>query len=495
MSGNNNKGWIITSAIVGIMLIFAAIFFYNNFFRQTNGPLIETVPADAAFIVEINDNEQFVKTSASLMPYLTELFALDGLAGYESFLEKMPKKDGPIMVSGFVIDEKIVPLFSTRMEEHYFKKLLKLLQIDPRNNIKFEGYEIYSYGTHYKDFKFVFHNNVFSVSEDVDLLKKSIVQLKYPKGLTNDKSFKLVHKMVEKNVKQNWLLLNPEKYAEYLKSKMEEQYVGLIDAWSGKSSWCAYQIRFSDIEMFLSGYMDTEKEVIQQFGSAVPEGEFPQRVVPISANALTVVDDANPKSLVKYFDVNGLMDQYQLNDYQRISPVYMVFFSLPADTCNYHYCAMKIDTTVASFASFFRDERNVDSIQKNTPKAVYSCDVLLDSFSDFFSAIYADDNYKCMMQVKDCYVLADTSTTLEYYKKVVKKTNYIETGNQFRFASANTPSDAVWSFTYINQDDQLKKLMNKDYARKSKLNDLKVFSISHTVPSQRLVGSNVYLKF
>ena len=181
-STNNTKGWIITTAIVGIVLILAAIFFYNNFFRQTSGPLIETVPSEAAFIFEINDNEQFVKTSASLMPYLTEMFALDGLAGFESFLEKMPKKDGLIMVSGFVNDGKIVPLFSTRMEERYFKSLLKLLQLDPRNNIKFEGYEIYSYGTHYKDFKFVFHNNVFSVSEDVELLKKSIVQLKYPKG-------------------------------------------------------------------------------------------------------------------------------------------------------------------------------------------------------------------------------------------------------------------------------------------------------------------------
>ena len=124
MSGNNNKGWIITTAIVGIVLIFAAIFFYNNFFRQTSGPLIETVPADAAFIFEINDNEQFVKTSASLMPYLTEMFALDGLAGFESFLEKMPKQDGPILVSGYVSDGKIVPLFSTRMEERYFKSLL-----------------------------------------------------------------------------------------------------------------------------------------------------------------------------------------------------------------------------------------------------------------------------------------------------------------------------------------------------------------------------------
>ena len=489
---NNNKGWIITTAIIGIVLILAAIFFYNNFFRQTSGPLIETVPPDAAFIFEVNDNEKFVKTSASLMPYLTELFALDGLAGFESFLEKMPKKDGPLLVSGFVNDGQIVPLFSTRMEERYFKSLLKLLQLDPRNNIKFEGYEIYSYGTHYKDFKFVFHNNVFSVSEDVELLKKSIVQLKYPKGLTSDKSFKLVHKMVDKNMKQNWLLLNPAVYAEYMKSKTEEPYFAMIDAWAGKSSWCAYQVRFSDVEMFLSGYMDTEKDEIQQYGSAVPEGDFPQRVVPITANALTVVDDANPQSLAQYWDVNGLSDIYQQKCYQRIAPVYMVYFSLPADTCNYHYCAMKIDTALASFDSFFNEDLNVDSIQKNTPKSVFACNLI--DFASLFSALY-DDSYKSMMQVKDYYVLADTSTTLEYYKKVVKKTNYIETGNQFRFASANTPSDAVWSFTYLNQDDQLKKLMNKDYAKKSKLNDLKVFTISHTVPSQRLVGSNIYLKF
>jgi hypothetical protein len=494
MSGNNNaKGWIITSAIVGIVLILAAIFFYNNFFRQTNGPLIETVPADAAFIFEINDNEQFVKTSASLMPYLTEMFAIDGLAGFESFLEKMPKKDGPILVSGFVKDERIVPLYSTRMEERYFKNLLKLLQIDPRNNIKFEGYEIYSYGTHYKDFKFVFHNNVFSVSEDVELLKKSIVQLRYPKGLTNDKSFKLVHKMVDKNVKQNWLLLNPANYAEYIKSKMEEQYATMVDAWAERSAWCAYQVRFSDIEMFLSGYMDAETTTVQQFVSAVPAGDFPQRLVPITANSLIVVDDENHKSLTQYWENNIPESESLMNSFQRITPVHAVFFTLPDDTCSYHYCAVKLDTAAASFASFFADSINVDSMQKNTPKSVFECLPL--TFASRFSNLYGIDTYKYMLPVKDYYVLADTSTTLEYYKKVVKKSNYIETGNQFKFASSNTPSDAVWSFTYFNQDGQMKNYMTKDYAKKSKLNDLKIFTISHTVPSQRLVGSNIYLKF
>lgn len=494
MKGNpNTKAWIITTASVGIVLILAAIFFYNNFFRQTNGPLIETVPPDAAFVFEINDNEQFVKTSASLMPYLTELFALDGLAGYESFLEKMNNREGAILVSGYVIDNKIVPLFSTRMDEHYFKNLLKLLQIDPRNNITFEGYEIYTYGTHYKDFKFVFHNNVFSASEDVELLKKSIVQLKFPKGLAHDKSFKQLYKLVEKNQKQNWLLLNPKNYSEFLKSKAIESCGPFIDEWTYLTSWCAYQIRFSDVEIFLSGYIDTENSAMRQFESAVPEGEFPQRVVPITANNLVVVDDAKPRLLAKYWDVEGWSDPYQRDCYQRIAPIHSVYFTLQADTCSYHYCALKIDTALASFASFFEDGVNADSIQNNTPKSVFTC-IPLD-FACNLSSLYQGDTYKYMMQVKDYYVLADTSTTLDYYKKTVKSNNYIETGNAFKFASSNTPSDAVWSYTFFNQDGQLKKVMNADVAKKSALNELKIFSFSHAVPSQNLIGSNIYLKF
>lgn len=486
---NNTKAWIITTASVGIVLILAAIFFYNNFFRQTNGPLIETVPPDAAFVFEINDNEQFVKTSASLMPYLTELFALDGLAGYESFLEKMPRKDGPILVSGYVSDEKIVPLFSTRMDERYFNSLLKLLQIDPRNNVKFEGYEIYSYGTHYKDFKFVFHNNVFSASEDVDLLKKSIVQLKYPKGLSHDKSFKQLRSLVKKNMKQNWLLLNPSRYAEFLKTKSDVQLDGFIDALADLTSWTAYQVRFSDVEIFLSGYLDTENSYVQQFAKGVTNSEFPQRVVPCTAQALTVVDDENYRQLIREWQNTGK----QSDVCQRLAPLQSVFFSLPGDTCNYHFCALKIDTTVASFASFFADSLNVDSIQKNTPKTVFEC--LAVDYASYLSYLFREDEYRYMMPVKDYFLLADTSTTLEYYKKLIKTTNYIETSNLYKFVASNTPSDAVYTFYFFNQNDNLKKMMNNDAARKSCLNDLKAFSFSFAVPSQSVVGSNIYLKF
>lgn len=495
MKGNTNtKAWIITSAVVGIVLILAAIFFYHNFFRQTKAPLIETVPAEAAFVFEINDNEQFVKSSASLMPYLTDLFALDGLAGFESFLEKTAKKNEPILVSGFVQDEKIVPVFSTRMDEHYFKNLLKLLQIDPRNNIKFEECEIYAYGTHYKDFKFVFHNNVFSVSEDVELLKKTIVQLKYPKGLIRDKSFGELHQLVEKNVKQNWLLLNPTAYAPYLASKTDESVRSFGEQIAGMGDWCACQLRFTDDEMFLSGYIYTDHPMVLKYEDAKAAEEFPQRIVPVSATSMTIVDNVNQQSLSEYVKKEkALANADQLGDYQRISPLQSIFFSLPGDSLTYHYCALKLDTLKASFASFFSDTLYADSLLRSTTNGIYPCDAV--NFAGLFSVKARNDEYRYFMPVKDYFILADTTTSLEHYKSVVKNDNFVESSNAYRFAASNTPSDAVFTFVFLNNDETLEKYMSGDFAKKASLNKLKVMVFSHSAPDKKLVSCNIYMKF
>lgn len=495
MNGNTNtKAWIITSAVVGIVLILAAIFFYHNFFRQTKAPLIETVPADAAFVFEINDNEEFVKSSASLIPYLTDLFALDGLAGFESFLEKVSKKDEPILVSGFVEDDIVVPVFSTRMDEHYFKNLLKLLQIDPRNNIKFEECEIYAYGTHYKDFKFVFHNNIFSVSEDVELLKKTIVQLKYPKGLTNDKSFGELHKLVEKNVKQNWLLINPTVYIPFLASKTDESLQSFGESIKEMGDWCAYQLRFTDDEMFLSGYVYTDDPKVLKYADAKAAEEFPQRVVPVSAMSMTIVDNANQNAMLEYFKKdNSLEKSDPVNDYQRISPLQSIFFSLPGDSVTYHYCALKLDTLKASFASFFPDSVYADSILRTSTNGIYPCDAV--NFAGLFSTKAQNDEYRYFMPVKDYFILADTTSSLEHYKAVVKNENFIESSNVYRFAASNTPSDAVFTFVFLNNDETLGKYMNRDYAKKSSMNALKVMVFSHAVPDKKMVSCNIYMKF
>lgn len=491
----NTKAWIIISTVVGIVLVLVILFFYNNFFRQSNASLIETVPLDAAFVFEVHDNEQFVKSTASVMPYLTDLFALDGLAGFESFIDRMTKKDGEMLVSGFVVDGKIVPVFSTRMDERYFNNLLKLLKIDPRNNVKFEDYEIYSYGTHYKDFKFVYHNNVFSASESTELLQKTIIQLKYPKGLTNQKSFRQLHKIVEKNLKQNWLLINPSIYADYCKSKTDEKWKTWLEVVMQRAEWCAYQVRFTDTEMLLSGYIYSDDNTVKKYaGVKQPNKQaFPQHSLPSTANDVVVVN-ADVKALADYFKKNALVvPPIAIEQITNIQPIQSIFFTLKNDSCTYHYCLLQMDPETSSFSAFFADSMNVDSLIGHNANTILELDTMY--FSQVLSQTYKDDHYTVLLPVHGACLLSDSKEAVSFYNQSVRNNNFLETDNAFKFAEANMPSDAVCSFTFFNKDNVMKANLEEQFAGKSKLNDLKVISFSYSVPKGMFSGSSVYFKF
>ena len=157
---DNRKWWLISLSIIGILIIGVGIVLYHNFFRQNNARLIETVPENAAFIFEINDNISFVKSTLVLDEYLDELFAFDAFPGFQSFIDQSQLgNDQSSIISGHSKNDKLVLLFSVRMDERVFKSLLKTLKIDARNYVSFENTQIYSLGTHYKKFNFVFHNN------------------------------------------------------------------------------------------------------------------------------------------------------------------------------------------------------------------------------------------------------------------------------------------------------------------------------------------------
>lgn len=491
---SNTKAWIIVSTVVGVVLILVSLFFYNNFFRQSHAPLIETVPTDAAFVFEINDNEQFVKSSALLMPSLTDLFALDGLAGFESFIERRQNINEEILVSGFVQDGTVVSVFSTRMDEHYFNNLLKSLQIDPRNHIKFEEYAIFSYGTHYKKYMFVFHNGVFSASDNLELLKKTIIQLKYPKGLTNQKSFRQLYKLVEKNEKQNWLLVNPKEYAKYLTALMTEKKRPVFDYLSGLSEWCAYQIRFVDNEILLSGYLFADCPAVKKYRTCQVENDFPLHLIPASANKLVSVGAKDYQKIACFFAENpNLVTKEAADIYRQIAPVHSMFFTLTADTNAYHYYLMKVDASTSSLASLFPENTDVDSLLQNTPDAIFEVESL--PFTSMLSYLYKNESFSCFTKINDYFIFADTASTLEYYKYALKNTNYMETSLPYKFASSNTPSDGVFNYLFINHNNAVQAALEEQFAKKSSLNKLSVFSFSHTVPAQKLMGSTVYVKF
>ena len=184
-----HRGWAIWLSIFALLLIGVGIFFYYSFFRQSRSELIEAVPTDAQYVFEINDNPAFQKGVASMAPYFTEAFALDVLPAYEDIYKQMAGTYD-LTISGHRSANGIRVLFNTHIEKAVFKKLLRALSIDPANFTSFEHYKIYTYGTHFKSLKFAYFNHILTVSDDIDLLKKALIQHTHPKNLLSDKSFK-----------------------------------------------------------------------------------------------------------------------------------------------------------------------------------------------------------------------------------------------------------------------------------------------------------------
>ena len=249
-----NRPWIIWLTIAAVMLAGVGVFFYYNFFRQSKSELIEAIPTDAAFIFALNDNDGFVSATREVTPYLNELFVMDALPAYETMRGKLPAGEYDLTVSGHASNEGFSVLFNMHADKAAFKRLLRALSIDPNNYISFEGSRIYTYGTNFKSMKFVYINHIISISPDVELLKRAIVQHAHPKDLLSDKQFKEMYNLTEKNRKQNWLIINPERYTPYLSSFLTEDLSKKLSNCLKEAGWTALQLRFSGNEMFLSGY-------------------------------------------------------------------------------------------------------------------------------------------------------------------------------------------------------------------------------------------------
>ena len=240
-----------------IILLGVGIYSYYYFFRQVNAKLIETIPSDAAFLFQLNDNEAFVKSIKNVAPYINPLFGLDTYPGCQFFIDQLPGKYNQVVFTGHAIGEAFYILFACKINERAFKELLLRLQIDEKNCATYEQCKIYTYGTHLKRFVFTYHKGVFLASENATLIKKAINQLQNPNNLTTMKSFETLFKIMEKNKKQNWLILNHNKYLSNFESYFNEETNMNLTQFGANAQWSAYQVRFSGLEISLWGYLTT----------------------------------------------------------------------------------------------------------------------------------------------------------------------------------------------------------------------------------------------
>ncbi|MDL2309016.1 hypothetical protein LJC68_06290 [Bacteroidales bacterium OttesenSCG-928-B11] len=487
----NNRKWGAIIGVVSVIIIVGiGLFFYHNFFRQTHGELVETIPSDASFILQINDNGNFVKSSSQLLPYLSEILTLDALPGFQFFMDKFPEKNG-VIISCHQKDGNKNLLFSTRISELEFKELLKNLRIDPRNYIPFDNVKIYTFGTHFKKFNFTFHNNCFSISEDVELLKKSIVQIKNPRNLLSNKEFSAIYEsIIKKNNKQNWLILQNKFYFEDLKYFFSDNYHVWCDQLTSVSDWCAFVIRLNDKEMSLSGYAMDKSPFFSKFDAQPASGATDVQVVPFASAAYVSMKTPDPTLFSGHIsERGGSLSPEELHFFNKLLPVSTTAFQLEKDTVAYHYIAVKIDTTISTLDAITPDSVNASVTYKK--HAIFQTEK--GRFNSLLSVLHNNIEMGCYVEYQGHYIFSDTITSLQYYIDNMK--NSFANQPLYKFAKTNIPSENNFEFCFIApESDRMQPYSSIQASRSQIMKGIQVFSYSFSAPQRGFVPVNIYLK-
>lgn len=464
-----SKKIIIGLTFFAIVLIITGIFSYYNFFRQHNASLIEAVPPDAAFIFKINDEELFLKNITHISPYLNEIFSFDAFIGSQSFIDKISiKGDEPkhkIMISGHRIEEQNVLLYSATMGPSTFKDLLKTLRIDSRNCLKYEKEKIYSYGTHFKKFYFVCHHNIFSVSESLPLLKKSISQHKQLQNLVHQEDFKTIYEITEKNNKQNWLFMNHELFISDFSKNLNEKSQTSVAPFKKAKNWSAYQISFTETEMELSGYMIPGDSFFVSLAHNSDMAQLlPLEILPFSTSC------------------------YQIENKEQCP----ISFFLHKDSLDFSYGVCPSNNLFPNPESLFPSDYTQDSSVLYKDMSIYRLGET--QKASLFEEKNITPNY--FIYTKNYFICSDSINALKYYIDQTKSDYTLEDLPLFRLSQNNLPSSAAYQVVnYFHNDQQRKNIFAADKLNLQFINKISIFAISMDSPQNGISATKIYIKF
>lgn len=487
-----SRPWLIWLTIIAVILAGVGIFFYYNFFRQSKSELIEAIPTDATFIFALNDNDGFVKSSKKVAPYLNELFVMDALPAYETMRGKLPAGEYDLTVSGHATDNGVSVLFNMHADKAAFKRLLHALSIDPNNYTGFEGNRIYTYGTNFKSMKFVYVNHIISFSTDIELLKRAVVQHAHPKDLLSDKQFKEMYNLTEKNRKQNWLIINPERYSAYLSSFLTENLSKKLSGCLKGAGWTALQLRFSGNEMFLSGYSLVENPENEDFELQIKKSDNEMEIAglyPANANCYTHLEIRNAHD----FNLKRLFDNKQT--VQTLCPSEIGYFTLHSDSTRNQYAILLPDSEKNALEIFYQDAAKADSARAAHPDGYFQTPQpprpLLKTL--------APDSATWFVEKDNALVFADSKEALVFYQNSLKSAGPLTQNRLYPFVNEAVASSSLMNFVIFNEENN--SFWPDQLSEKGKASrfgkDLRIFSLSCDAmeKGQQLLPVNLYLLF
>lgn len=492
---SGRTGLIITSVTILVLLVAGGIFAYTKYLKRNTAELISAVPADAAFVFQINDNEGFVRSIGPSKVNLNEVFSLDALAGFEYFADMgITNNDNrkKIVISGHYADSETALLFAVYMQKNAFLEILKNLKINPKDYVKYETRRIYTATTHFHEFKICYLNGIFLAAETQNLLESAIHHLAGKGCISQRPDFAPVNDIIHKNKKQNWLIINHSNFIESQSPKLDSLYHTAFGTIAELSDWSAYQIRFSDNEVIFSGY------------STIREGSFFSEYAASDAD-LTMTDDLIPASISSYVcsslpkthtltleeitigedSTRTVSSDWQLED--------VISFTIRRDTNQFHYMLLPADSaTVEAENLYFSPAPKEVSLYRGTP--IVWCNA--EDLATVYPQLHQNFETTYAICYRDHYILTESYAAARAYLDDVTTGKVLAASQQYQFTKGNLPTGKGFELYYINISNQFNQYFTRSFLKKKPgIANLKVFAFSFQKPVGDLLPNTVYLRF
>jgi hypothetical protein len=492
---SRKKGWLITLLVLLVLGTGAGIYFYTNYLRKSTMDPMEMVPGDAALMVEINNYDSFLESAGHCRAFLNDVVSLGALDGMQFFLSQFDQQTlsgEPMALSVHPTDNGSALLLSLRAKTSEFDRLLKKLELNRNNFHAHSGYEIYEIGTHHRTFYFCYHDGLFTVAENEAVLKSALDCMSSRKTLCRAEAFQPLREMMDKNPKQNWLVVAQSAFWESQQGNLSPEASPVLEALRNVTDWSAYQITVNAGEIVLSGY------------SVLKEGAFLNRWNGQHPAAITTPEEILPASIDDYAeynisDIDAFCRNAQLSDnvstaLKALKSTMFHTFTL-SDTLTYRYFAVRVPTCDSAFLqSLLPDNHTIDSVKLGTHRfgrgnfAPALCPHATAVATNTF--LISDDlNY---------LVFSDSITNLQKYRAALSKNKslaenqiYVNLKNDGRWTSR-----AGYQLFFQNREDSIDKYLNsKLISRNTRLRDIRYILYNAQEPVGQLVPNNIYIRF
>lgn len=490
---SGRTGLIITSVAILVLLVAGGIFAYTKYLKRNTAELIAVVPSDAAFVFQVNDNEGFVRSISSCKANLNEVFSLDALAGFEYFADMgLANNDNKkkIVISGHCADGQTALLFAVYMQKFSFLDILKNLKINPKDYVKYETRRIYTATTHFHEFKICYLNGIFVAAETQPLLEQAIHNLAGSGCITSLPDFQPVNDIIHKNVKQNWLIFNHANFVECQSPKLDSTCRAAFGTIAELSGWSAYQLRFSDNEVILSGY-STIKEgaFFSEYEASDASFTLPDGTIPASVSGY--VCSTLPKTHTLTVETEEGDSTVTFTAERPFEDV--VCFSIRRDTNLFHYMMIPADSvSTRSDSVYFGPAPKEESAYRGVR-------ILLCNASDLatlYPQLHQDFETTYAILYNDFYILTESFAAARAFLDDVTQGKVLAANQQYQFTKGNLPTGKGFELYYINNNNQFNEYLARPFLKKKPgITMLKVFAFSFQKPVGNLLPNTIYLRF